>query len=132
MTERDLPFEMRSREEDPGGHQRRFAQLETLFDRGELTRRNEDGTTTPVVSYQRHVDPLDKADLSTLAEFRLRAAALGYREAFSPIILPTAATLEPGDREAVTNSSNSHRPLSVVQLGYEKPGPTKPPQEGRK
>lgn len=105
----------------PEQHQARFDELSGAFRRGEFARQNEDGSVTSVVSYERHIDPLDKGDLVLLGEFRLRAAAAGLREAFSPLVLPTAGAARPGEAVAVTFVDAPHRPLTVVQLGYEKP-----------
>jgi hypothetical protein len=91
------------------------------FVAGSSPRRNEDGSVTNVVSYERYIDPLDKGDLALLGEFRLRAAAAGLREAFSPLVLPTAGAVRPGEGVAVSFADAPHRPLTVVQLGYEKP-----------
>src|SRR3954451_18200466 len=134
MTERDLP---RGRGQvngevisppvvplSPEQHQARFDELSGAFCRGEFARRNEDGSVTNVVSYERYIDPLDKGDLALLREFRLRAAAAGLREAFSPLVLPTAGTVRPGEGVAVAFADAPHHPLTVVQLGYEKPART--------
>jgi hypothetical protein len=51
----------------------------------------------------------------------LRAAAAGLREAFSPLVLPTAAGVGRGETVGVVFVDAPHRPLTVVQLGYEKP-----------
>jgi hypothetical protein len=67
---------------------------------------------TKVVSYERYIDPLDRKDMAILTEFRLRAAAVGLREAFSPLALPTVG---------VDSPETSRRPLTFVQLGYEQP-----------
>src|SRR4051812_1996669 len=102
-------------------HEARFAELSGAFHRGEFARQNEDGSVTSVISYERYIDPLDKGDLALLREFRLRAAAAGLREAFSPLVLPTAGTVRPGEGVAVAFADAPHHPLTVVQLGYEKP-----------
>ncbi len=94
----------------PETHKARFDELAGAFRRGELARQNEDGSTTTVVSYERYIDPLNRQDLTLLSEFRLRAAAVGLREAFSPLVLPTAG---------VSSPETAHRPLTFVQLGYE-------------
>src|SRR3954447_4577973 len=104
----------------PKQHQSRFDELSGAFRRGEFARRNEDGSVTSVVSYERYIDPLDKGDLALLGEFRLRAAAAGLREAFSPLVLPTAGAVRPGEGVAVSFAGAPHRPLTFVQLGYEK------------
>src|SRR3712207_1274208 len=90
----------------PEVHKERFDQLAGAFTRGELARLNEDGSTTTVVSYQRYIDPMDRNDVTLLSEFRLRAAAAGMREAFSPLMLQTQATL---------NQALVRRSLSPVQ-----------------
>jgi hypothetical protein len=125
MTEHELP---RARGNGAGSsesrtiptlqerQQARFDDLASAFQRGELTRQNEDGTETKIVTFERYVDPLDRQNLQTLTEFRHRAAAVGYREAFSPLVLPTVGVDAP---------ETSHRPLTFVQLGYEQP--VKPP-----
>jgi hypothetical protein len=131
MTEHDLP---RGEEQgngevssspvvplSPEQHRARFDELSGAFRRGEFARQNEDGSVTNVVSYERHIDPLDKGDLALLREFRLRAAAAGLREAFSPLVLPTAAGVGRGETVGVVFVDAPHRPLTVVQLGYEKP-----------
>jgi hypothetical protein len=105
----------------PEQHQSRFDELSGVFRRGEFARQNEDGSVTNVVSYERYIDPLDKGNLALLGEFRLRAAAAGLREAFSPLVLPTAGAVRPGEGVAVSFADAPHRPLTVVQLGYEKP-----------
>jgi hypothetical protein len=100
--------------------------LAGAFHRGEFDRLNEDGSVTKIASYERHIDPLDRGDLSLVREFRLRAAAAGYREAFSPLVLPTQSSFAPGGSEAVNSPDRPHRALTFVQFGYEKPQP-KPP-----
>jgi hypothetical protein len=109
----------------PEAHKARFDELAGAFTRGELARQNEDGSTTTVVSYEKYIDPLNRQDLTLLSEFRLRAAAAGLREAFSPLILPTQAVISSSETEAV-RFQGSDRPLTVVQLGYEKPGQPSP------
>src|SRR3954453_19094640 len=105
----------------PEQHQARFDELAGAFRRGEFARRNEDGSVTNVVSYERYIDPLDKGDLALLGEFRLRAAAAGLREAFAPLVLPTAGAVRAGEAVAISFADAPHRPLTVVQLGYEQP-----------
>ena len=61
-----------------------------------------------------------------MGEFRLRAAASGYREAFAPLVLPTQSNFAPGHSEAVRSPDQPHRALTFVQFGYEKPVATKP------
>jgi hypothetical protein len=102
-------------------HRQRFEELAGLFRPDEFDRLNEDGSTTKIISYERHIDPLDRKDLAVVREFRLRAAALGYREAFSPLVLPTQSNFVPGDSEAVSSPDLPHRALTFVQFGYEKP-----------
>ena len=130
MTEHELPrgrqnisptLEAQAMPMKPETHKARFEELAGAFIRGELARQNEDGSTTTVVSYERYIDPLARNDLVLLSEFRLRAAAAGLREAYSPLILPTQAGFDPRKTEAVTFADAPHRPLTVVQLGYEKP-----------
>jgi hypothetical protein len=104
----------------PEMHRARFEELAAAFTQGEFDRVNEDGSLTRVVSYERHVDPLDRGDLALMREFRLRAAALGYREAFSPLVLPTQQIPEPGQSVAITGDYYLSRPLTFVQFGYEK------------
>src|SRR3954447_15478066 len=138
MTEHELPRGRRQANGEvssppvvpmrPEKHQSRFDELSGAFRHGEFARRNEDGSVTNVVSYERYVDPLDKGDLALLGEFRLRAAVAGLREAFSPLVLPTAGAVRPGEGVAVSFADAPLRPLTVVQLGYEKPaGPAVPP-----
>lgn len=102
--------ETQKRWEDPETHRQRFEELSGLFKKGEFTRRNEDGSRTTITSYERHIDPSDNGDITLLGEFRLRAAAVGMREAFSPLTLQTQSVLE----------GKPHRPLTFVQFGYEK------------
>jgi hypothetical protein len=64
---------------------RRLRNLAGDFPRGEFDRLNEDGSLTKIVSYQRHIDPLDRGGLALVREFRLRAAASCCREAFAPV-----------------------------------------------
>jgi hypothetical protein len=111
---------------DSETHKARFHELSGAFRRSELARLNEDGSTTTVVSFERYVDPMDRRDMTLLSEFRLRAAAAGMREAFSPLVLPTQAVLSPRETEAV-RLQGSDRPLTLVQLGYEKPAPQPAP-----
>src|SRR3954452_2923436 len=85
----------------PEQHQARFAELAGAFRRGEFACQTEDGSVRNVVSYECHIDPLDKGDLALLSEFRLRAAAAGLREAFSPLVLPTAAVVGRGETVGV-------------------------------
>jgi hypothetical protein len=98
-------------------HKARFDELSGAFRRGEFDRENEDGSVTKVVSYERYIDPLDRKDMAILGEFRLRAAAVGLREAFSPLVLPTGG---------VDSPEMAHRPLTFVQLGYEQPAKAPP------
>src|SRR5690348_16535272 len=72
---------------DPEVHKQRFEELGGLFDQGEFARQNEDGTVTTVRSFERAIDPLNRRERTLLEEFRLRAAAAGLREAFSPLVL---------------------------------------------
>jgi hypothetical protein len=129
MQERELPEGV---EEglgptiSPEVHRRRFEELAGAFHRGEFDRLNEDGSVTKIVSYERHIDPLDRKDLALVGEFRLRAAAFGYHEAFSPLILPTQSSFDPRESEAVRSPDRPHRALTFVQFGYEKPRATKP------
>jgi hypothetical protein len=109
----------------PELHRARFEELAGAFKPGEFDRLNEDGSVTKIVSYERHIDPLDRRDLSLVREFRLRAAAAGYREAFSPLALPTQSSFAPGESEAVSSPDHPHRALTLVQCGYEKPVATK-------
>src|SRR4051812_42635371 len=124
MVERDLP---RWRGEGPGDvispevHRARFEEMSAAFHTGEFARANEDGSVTTIVSYERHIDPLDRGDLAFMREFRLRAAAAGMREAFSPLVLPTLGAAGPQETVARTGDYYLGRPLTVVQLGYEKP-----------
>src|SRR3954454_5142901 len=106
---------------DPEVHRARFEELAGAFNRGEFDRRNEDGSVTKIVSYERHIDPLDRKDLALVREFRLRAAAGGYREAFAPLVLQTLQVPEPGQTVAITGDYHLSRPLTFVQFGYEKP-----------
>src|SRR4051812_31442559 len=96
----------------PEVHRERFEELAGAFNRGEFDRLNEDGSVTRVVSYERHIDPLDRKDLALVREFRLRAAASGYREAFSPLVLPTQHVPEPGQTVAITGDYYLSRPLT--------------------
>jgi hypothetical protein len=107
-------------------HRQRFEELAGAFNRGEFDRLNEDGSVTRIVSYERHIDPLNRGDLSLVREFRLRAAASGYREAFSPLVLPTQSTFTPGQSEAVRSPDHPHRALTLIQFGYEKPQGARP------
>jgi hypothetical protein len=107
-------------------HRQRFEELAGLFRQGEFDRLNEDGSVTKVVSYERYIDPLDKKDLALMGQFRLSAAASGYREAFSPLVLPTQSNFAPGESEALTFAEHPHRALTFVQFGYEKPVGTTP------
>jgi hypothetical protein len=105
----------------PEVHRERFEELAGLFHPGEFDRLNEDGSVTKIVSYERYIDPLDKKDLALIGQFRLSAAAAGYREAFSPLVLPTQSNFAPGESEAVRSADHPHRALTFVQFGYEKP-----------
>jgi hypothetical protein len=86
---RPVPF-------DPEVHWQRFEELAGAFRRGEFARQNEDGSVTNVVSYERHVDPLDKGDLALLSEFRLRAAAAGLRRPSRRWCCPPPVLCAPG------------------------------------
>ena len=108
---------------DPEVHRARFQEFGQLFEQGEFARANEDGSVTRVVSYQRYVDPLDKAQMTSLTDFRLNAAAAGIREAFAPLVLPTQSAIDPRHTEAVAFADQPHRALTFVQFGYEKPAP---------
>jgi hypothetical protein len=129
MQERELPEGV---EERPGPviskevHRQRFEELGGLFRQGEFDRLNEDGSVTKVVSYERYIDPLDKKDLALIGQFRLSAAASGYREAFSPLVLPTQSNFAPGESEALSSPDHPHRALTFVQFGYEKPQSSQP------
>ena len=120
MLERDVP------RDEPGSGPRE--PLPPIPREVEFGRANEDGSVTTVVSYERHVDPLDRGDMAMLREFRLRAAAAGLREAFSPLVMPTFGMAGPNETVARTGPYYLSRPLTVVQLGYEKPqaGPAEP------
>jgi hypothetical protein len=128
MQERELPEgvgEARQPAISREAHRQRFDELAGAFDQGEFDRHNEDGSVTRIVSYERHIDPLDRADLALVRKFRLRAGALGYREAFSPLVLPTQSSFDPKHSEAMRSSDHPHRALTFVQLGYERPAPPK-------
>jgi hypothetical protein len=112
--------------EDPQTHKSRFDEMAATFRQGELTRRNEDGTRTTVVSYERHIDPLSRHDVAWVSEFRLRAAAAGLREAFSPLVLPTQPFLYPSRTALESDPHSGQRGLTFVQLGYEKPAERHP------
>jgi hypothetical protein len=121
MQERELPEGTPQPATDAEMHRRRFEEMTRGFTQGEFDRLNEDGSVTKVVSYERHIDPLDRKHLAFVTEFRLRAAALGYREAFSPLVLPTQSSFDPRQSEAVRSPDQPHRALTFVQFGYEKP-----------
>jgi len=124
MQERELPEGVGERPGpviSPEVHRARFEELAGAFRQGEFDRLNEDGSVTKIVSYERHIDPLDRNDLSLIGQFRLSAAASGYREAFSPLVLPTQSNFAPGDSEATNSPDFPHRALTFVQFGYEKP-----------
>jgi len=104
--------------EDPKAHQRRFDELAVGFTQSELTRQNEDGSRTTIVAYRRHIDPLNHHERAAVEEFRLRAAAAGMREAFSPLVLPMQATVY-GGHEYIATEDRPTRPLTFVQFGYE-------------
>jgi hypothetical protein len=128
MQERELPegIEQTPRQPiSPDMHRERFDQLAGLFEKHEFDRLNEDGSVTKIVSYERHIDPLDRKDLTLIREFRLRAAASGQREAFSPLVLPTQSSFNPQESEAVSSPDHPHRALTFVQFGYEKRAATK-------
>ncbi len=141
MREYELPTDGRGvlpvpDHDDPSGidaelHRARFDEMSEPYKRGEFSRRNEDGSVTRIVAFERYIDPLDKSDLNDLVEFRLRAAASGYREAFSPLVLQTSALVNPRESVSVTREG-SDRPRTIVQFGYEKPaaqtGPTPKPR----
>jgi hypothetical protein len=117
MTEHDLPHGRRGAAPEtpvvpisPERHKARFEELAGTYTRGEFARANEDGTVTNIVTFERHIDPLDRRDMSILTELRHRAAAAGYREAFAPLVVPTGGVASP---------DTAHRPLTFVQLGYE-------------
>ena len=141
MQERELPEGVEQTRELPEGveqtpqpnvspevHRQRFEELAGLFHPGEFDRLNEDGSVTKIVSYERHIDPLDRKDLALVREFRLRAGASGYREAFAPLVLPTQSNFAPGESEAVESPDHPHRALTFVQFGYEKPAALTPAQ----
>jgi hypothetical protein len=129
MQERELPEGVQESPRSaisPDVHRRRFEELAAAFTPGEFDRLNEDGSVTKIVSYERHIDPLDRKDLALIGEFRLRAAASGYREAFAPLVLPTQSNFFPGQSEAVRSPDKPHRALTFVQFGYEKPAAPAP------
>jgi hypothetical protein len=124
MVERELPEGVEETPRpniSPEVHRARFEELAGAFNRGEFDRLNEDGTVTKIASYERHIDPLDRGDLALVREFRLRAAASGYHEAFSPLVLQTLQVPKPGETVAITGEGRPNRPLTFVQFGYEKP-----------
>jgi hypothetical protein len=124
MQEHELPEGVEQTPQpaiSPEVHRQRFEELAGAFHRGEFDRLNEDGSVTKIVSYERHIDPLDRKDLALVGEFRLRAAASGYREAFAPLVLATQSNFAPGQSEAVRSPDRPHRALTFVQFGYEKP-----------
>ena len=128
MQERELPegIEQTPRPPiSPEVHREQFEELAGLFKRHEFDRLNEDGSITKIVSYERHIDPLERKDLTLIREFRLRAAASGYREAFSPLVLPTQSSFNRQESEAVSSPDHPHRALTFVQFGYEKPAAPK-------
>ena len=129
MRERELPEGVEETPRptiSPEVHRQRFEELAGAFHRGEFDRLNEDGSVTKIVSYERHIDPLDRTDLALIRDFRLRAAASGYREAFSPLMLSTQSTFAPGQSEAVESPERPHRALTFIQFGYEKPTASNP------
>lgn len=108
---------------DRQAQRERFEEMATTFKKGEFTVQNEDGSWTNYMSYEHYVDPLDKSAVSWLAEFRLRAAAAGLKEAFAPLML-SAQSMAYSSREAVVADPHSaRRGLTFVQLGYETPTP---------
>jgi hypothetical protein len=124
MREHELPEGVEQTPQptiSPEMHRQRFAEMAGAFEPHEFDRLNEDGSVTKIVSYERHIDPLDRKDLALVREFRLRAAASGYAEAFAPLVLPTQSSFEPGHSEAVSSADQPHRALTFVQFGYEKP-----------
>jgi len=123
MQERELPEGVGETPQpavSPEGHRQRFEELAGAFNRNEFDRLNEDGSVTKIVSYERHIDPLDRKDLALVRDFRLRAAASGYREVFSPLVLSTQSNFAPGQSEAVESPERPHRALTFIQFGYEK------------
>jgi len=131
MPEEESPVRqpsMEERWEDPKTHLARFEEMAGMFTKGEFTRQNEDGTRTTFVSYERYIDPLNRRDLGMLKEFRLRAAAAGLTEAFSPLVLSTQSTFNPGKTEAVISNEHPHRAETFVQLGYAKPATSPDPR----
>jgi hypothetical protein len=129
MQERELPEGAAQRPDlviDAERNRQRFEEMTAAFTLGELDRLNEDGSVTRIVSYKRHIDPQDHKELAFVTEFRLRAAAGGYREAFSALVVPPQSDLVPGVSEAVRSPNRAHRALTFIQFGYEKPTATKP------
>jgi hypothetical protein len=102
-------------------HRATFEELGAAFQQGEFLRQNEDGSESVVTSYSRYVDPLDPTQVALLTEFRLRAAAGGFKEAFSPLVLPTQSSVHPRRSEAMVFQDNPDRALTLVQFGYERP-----------
>jgi hypothetical protein len=130
MQERELPEGVEQTPQpaiSQEAHRQRFEELAGAFKPHEFDRLNEDGSVTKIVSYERHIAPLDRKDLTLVRDFRLRAAASGYREAFSPLVLPTQSNFAPGESEAMTSPGMPHRALTFVQFGYEKPTGTNQP-----
>lgn len=116
---------MEERWEDPKNYRARFEEMATAFHKGEFTRRNEDGSRTTIVSYETSFDPTDRIQRNWLAEFRIRAAGAGLREAFSPLVLPQQVFYSP---DAPSKPAHLRNPDVIVQLGYEMPATTPDPR----
>lgn len=80
-----------------------------LYFRGERAiRRNEDGSTTTIVSYTASLDAASWEGTGGVSKMRLLAAAAGMKEVMPPLVLPNPIP--------VTERGNAH---NDVQLVYE-------------
>lgn len=100
--------------EGPSLEQQR-ANFETVYERfviGEVIRRGDDGTETPILAYELVVDPMDEAERRALVGgFALRAAQAGYKQALGPVVLP----------EVGFKDTAGTRSLTAVYLFLEQP-----------
>lgn len=79
-----------------------FEELYGPCRRGTMSVEHEDGTTTTVGSYELVIEPANR-ERQIVADFGVRAAIAGYREALGPVVLANTGFLEGrGDRPVST------------------------------
>lgn len=115
--QQEIPLEERWR--DPDIQAPLFEERFQACSKGELERRNEDGSILTIRAYELIIDPMDQKERQGwLAEFAIRAAQAGYKQAIGPVVLPNV-----GYRD-----TQGQRPLTSVNFFLEKPLRPEPSQ----